>query len=607
MLNPIRSAISLVPLLCLSLSLHSPVVGQQTTEGGERQSQSSEQKLTLPATDGLLNLRVRAPQEVRVGEGYQLTATLENTSDSVELHDIKIEAKTTGSIELQSSSLDKSQNESQQKSSKDEKNSSESDQEAKEKNKKKQNESGDSQSSDDSGKKNWKIKKLSPGETREIEIEAVGDEQEKGGLCFSIVSYRQSLCVTTEVTKPTLELTKDAPEETTLCDVFEFTYTVKNSGTGDLGAFTVKDDLPEGLETESGDKQLKFEVDQLKAGDTRKFKAEIRAIDRGEFSSRATAKAKYTDLKNQSKKVTTTVKGPELLVAIDGPQTSYTDRPAEYNVRITNDGNQAVDEGLLELTFPTAAEFSEGGEFSPTDDKVSQGSDSTQQPEEADKDQAPDSEGDKSGDDSSQDESMDRRELTFTGLEAGESIQTSFMLRGLDEKTNRVLATASYRCRTSDGEGTLTSSEASTTTKVVSLPALLVTVVDEEDPVRTGNDVTYKIVVHNQGTAPDQNVELTATLPENLTFKEASGETDAKNDGKDVTFEKVDEIKAGEKLTWTLQATAEGKDSVVLQVSLKSDGQSEAVETEEPTQLFGESSSGNSSDSSSSESSNESN
>lgn len=74
------------------------------------------------------------------------------------------------------------------------------------------------------------------------------------------------------------------------------TYTVKNGGSGDVGAFTVTDPLGSDLQTIEGNKTLEFKVDGLAAGDTRKFEARVFAVNAGEYSSRAEAKATDSDL-----------------------------------------------------------------------------------------------------------------------------------------------------------------------------------------------------------------------------------------------------------------------------------------------------------------------
>ena len=52
---------------------------------------------------------------------------------------------------------------------------------------------------------------------------------------------------------------------------------------------------------------------------------------------------------------------------------------------------------------------------------------------------------------------------------------------------------------------------------VVGVPALLLEVVDREDPVEVGGEICYEIRVLNQGSATSSNVQILATVPEGLT------------------------------------------------------------------------------------------
>lgn len=349
-----------------------------------------------------------------------------------------------------------------------------------------------------------------------------------------------------------------------MCYEAHFVYIVKNAGSGNFGPFTVKDDLAERLETESGKQELVFEVDGLKAGEERKFEVDIRPLKRGEVSSRAVATAKDSDLKNQSANVTTTVKGPELAVKIDGPEVAPANEQIEYTVQITNRGNQEVDQGKLEITLPPTAELEDRDE--PTARERLTG-------------------------ESTREENGQRRAIEFSGLQAGDTMEVKFNLTGTEEANVKVTAKASYVCKTSDGEEALAVSEAKTSTKIVALPALLVAVVDAKDPIQVGKEVAYKITVINQGNSADSNLKLTAELPENLVFERVSGETSAETsaeaeDGK-VAFDTVQEIKAGDKLEWTLYARANGDGEAWITVKVDSEGLEEPVESQEPTRLFG--------------------
>lgn len=126
--------------------------------------------------------------------------------------------------------------------------------------------------------------------------------------------------------------------------------------------------------------------------------------------------------------------------------------------------------------------------------------------------------------------------------------------------------------------------------KVLRLPALQLQVVDDEDPVQDGTSVTYTIEVWNEGDAPDSNVEIVATLPDALEFKDADGPTEASSDGKRIKFAPIETMEAGDRAQYTVTATPTGSGAVRFEASLKSKMLQQEVLGEEPTQLFASSS-----------------
>ncbi|MCA9113242.1 MAG: hypothetical protein KDA52_25035, partial [Planctomycetaceae bacterium] len=165
---------------------------------GQRTTQTSQAKVAVPANGQLLELTVQAPQEVKVGETYQMVATLVNRSNSIDLHDIRLESQTSGSVEIQSSRIERSQNDQQQHNQ----------------------QSQQTRSGEDA----WTIQKLAAGESARLILQAVGDEQQEAECCLAVKSFRiasksEPLCTATRFVKPDLQITKQAPERATLCDV----------------------------------------------------------------------------------------------------------------------------------------------------------------------------------------------------------------------------------------------------------------------------------------------------------------------------------------------------------------------------------------------------
>src|SRR5690606_36678163 len=119
-------------------------------------------------------------------------------------------------------------------------------------------------------------------------------------------------CRQATAVKPQLNIVKTAREQSQLGDVIELVYTVHNDGTGAVGRFEIIDELAEGLQTIEGEDRLAFAVDELAAGDTRRFVARVYATRTGQFTIHAEASATELDLHSRSENVGQNVVGADL-------------------------------------------------------------------------------------------------------------------------------------------------------------------------------------------------------------------------------------------------------------------------------------------------------
>ena len=628
------------------------------------QSHSAQQdaEVVLPASDGMLRLSANMPQEVRVSGQFEYTVTVENVTDNIALHDIKISHQGSGPFEIESTriektkksathSTNKSQRSGQQTANQknDRKDSQKKNQQDRQKDnaqregvssqntnqsskQKSQSEEEDSyfglgffdneeegqsnrQSKSQRGKQNsdkwgrsidentWTIKRLMPGESRNIRVTASADKAGELKTCLAVTSMRPSLCLTTNVVKADLQLAKRAPEKAHVCEVIELEYFLQNDGEADLQSVTVKDDLPEGMQTIDGEKSLSFKVDGLKGGDTRKFVAKVIANKTGELSSRAVATPKQGQA-SRSAKATTKVSAAELAIAMDGPSTSYVNRSTTQTVRVTNVGDAPAQNVTLSLGTDSELQVAHVGDPQDSDDHVN-ASQSSGTPTLADafdrkssnedaNQQSGSQQASKNAEGQSSDrqqrarpslEDFEQREIDLGTIEPGQTIAIDFTTQSDADGKFVQIAKAEFHCGEGEHEQKVTS-VARGEINVVALSALLVTVVDEKDPIRSGDEVTYSITVKNQGDAADENVEVTAMLPGQLKFVSADGTTDAQSQGNQVKFQPVKKLEAGDSARWDLTAKASGKGEVRLEVEVKSNGLSRATVTEEPTKLF---------------------
>lgn len=88
--------------------------------------------------------------------------------------------------------------------------------------------------------------------------------------------------------------------------------------------------------------------------------------------------------------------------------------------------------------------------------------------------------------------------------------------------------------------------------EIKGIPAILLECVDDNDPIEVGADLTYTIIVTNQGSQTDSNVTIKCTLPPEQQFVRAGGATAGTNSGSDVSFAPLPSLAPKARATWTV-------------------------------------------------------
>ena len=529
---------------------------------------------TIRTGDGLLSLTADMPEEVRAGEEFTYSVKVSNTSDNVTLHNIKLKQLNAKGFTVDSTSIASKQSES----------------------------NSDSKSKDDSkskndGKNNSKgrmsIAALKPGESKTINVKASADEEGELRSCLAIVNYTPAICLTSRVIKPELELTKTAPKQADRCELIKLEYTVKNGGSGDVGAFVVTDTLGKGLATIEGEDTLTFDVDGLAAGDSRKFVARVYASKPGSFSSRAVANAENSELKSRSKETTTEVIAADLGVQVQGPNRLYGEKLAKFTARVTNTGNTAAKDVSVNVYWPEACDMVDFSKPSmqSSEQSSSNGNEQKQgEPTMAKKDGSASSKASAKESDKS-DIAMSDRTLSIGRLDAGQTAVFEYAIRTNDVKTLPTKVVARYVCSVDAAEGEANAKSeavatAMTRVEIVRLPALQLVVLDDQDPVAKNSNVVYTIRVWNEGDAADNDVAVKAELPEGLEFVSAKGPSENSVDGSTITFKPIKTMKPGARADYNVTAKCTGDGDVRFSAMLTSKSLKKEVTGEEPTRLF---------------------
>ena len=385
----------------------------------------------------------------------------------------------------------------------------------------------------------WTIKSLGPEDIKQITVSGIATDI--GCLKHYTTATTQVIpaCVSIKVVHSKLKLTRISPAGALLCDAIPVKFVVTNSGTGSAENVKITETLPPGLLTADGESEVVFNAGTLAAGQTREFLTKLRAAKTGKYVSKAAATS-ASGQKVETEPTTMVVGQPVLAISKTGPERHYLGRPVVYEITVTNNGDAPAKRTVLEDTIPagvTSIRATTGAKIS--------GAKLVWQ-------------------------------LGTIAPNASKEVRVSYMLTQAGTVTNSANATA--YCAEAVA--------ASARTSAVSIPAVLMEVIDVEDPVQTGNNTTYVIRVTNQGSATDTNIRIACTLEDNVQYVSSSGATTGLIEGNMLKFAPLSSLARKTKATWRVVVRAVEPGDTRFKVTMNSDQLTRPVEETEATRIY---------------------
>ena len=384
----------------------------------------------------------------------------------------------------------------------------------------------------------WDLGTIGPKQTRSIRVNGKATGSESLKSCAS-VTYSSSLCSTIPVVEPALKLVCSGPAEVLQCDEIVYNYVVTNTGTGTARDIVLDVNLPEGLVDANGRSSVSRKIGALDGGESQEFSLSARANRTGEFSHTAMAKA-AGDLTAEGTACATNVSKPQLKIEKTGPKKSFAGRDLKYQITVSNIGNGVARDAVLEDSLPTNTSFksaSDGGRAAAG--KV-------------------------------------RWNLGNLAPNATKTFDVRVTADTIGRVVNRAMASAYCADPVT----------AMVETDVTGIPAVLLEVIDLEDPIQVGENETYEITVTNQGSVQDTNISIVCTLESQHEFVSASGATNGSHSGGVVTFEPLPSLAAKAKATWRVTVKAAGAGDVRFAVQMNTDELQRPVDETEATNFY---------------------
>ena len=378
---------------------------------------------------------------------------------------------------------------------------------------------------------------INPSESKTITVNAVASQEGNLEICTT-ADYDLYVCWASKVVRPNVSVTKTGPEEVIICDPIPYQITVKNEGTGAARNLVVTDKLPDGL-TANGQSTVTFDVGTLNAGESKNFTVDAKATQSGSFVN--VADVTGDGIVAVSNPVTTRVTKPNLEITKTAPEADYLNARFDYTITVRNTGDAVAKDAKVVDNLPSGVEF-----ISATDGGSASGNTVT---------------------------------WTLGDMAPGATKTFVTTVRGKEKGTLRNTAEASAYCTDNV--------TASVITEIVGIPAVLLEVIDTEDPVKVGQDTTYEIKVTNQGSEDITNLKLDAIL-EKETFISIAGPSDATVEGELIKIAPIATLPAGQNVTWTIKVTGTDVGDVRFRVNMVADQIDRPVRETESTHIYKE-------------------
>ena len=340
------------------------------------------------------------------------------------------------------------------------------------------------------------------------------------------------------VARPGLALTKTLPPEVSLCEPFEAVIAVRNTGNVPLTQVRVTDTLSPGFRTVENRENLLLDAGALDPGRGMEFKFQLKPGGPGRQENRAHAAS--AEGVTAEATAATLVRAPALALTCTGPREAVAGRPATTCLTVRNTGEATESQVTLTLAVPSGA----------TTEGVSEGGTAA----------------------------ADKIVWQLPALAPGEEQQVCAAFS---------LAEPGALSLTASAQGACSPSVATTCGVLIAgIPAILLEVVDLDDPIEVGSNETYEIRVTNQGSSIGTNVKVVCMLEDSQEYLSGGGATPMQAAGQTIASEPLPVLEPKAKATWRVVVKARNTGDVRFAVQLFSDQIVRPVEESEATYQY---------------------
>jgi uncharacterized repeat protein (TIGR01451 family) len=386
----------------------------------------------------------------------------------------------------------------------------------------------------------WELGDLPAKQERRLTLSLVAPK--RGDLnCEAAVAFASTTAMAIKAREPKLQLKLQAADKILVGDSASVTIALRNTGDHPAEKVRLAAVFAEGLDSARGNKQ-NFEVGTLAAGESRTIN--VPCVSKGVGPQNFEASVEAEGIARVSDSVVVDVIKPRLDLAFTGPKLRYIDRKATYVLKATNPGDVAVSNVFLTQVVPSGFKYQQahnGGQY----------------------------------------DQVNRTIKWFVGeLAAGESKEVKCDLMPVKQ------GDFTLKARADASRGLKVEQELKAI--VEGLSAIVMEVVDLEDPVEINGEVTYQIRVANTGTKEETDIRLICSMPSQMRVKVVNAPQKHEMVNGEMVFEPMAKLAPGSEAVIKITAIAESKGETRLKASLSAPSLIEPIIRVEQTRVYGD-------------------
>jgi len=388
----------------------------------------------------------------------------------------------------------------------------------------------------------WSLGEMEPRQSRSIKLKLglrMG-EAEPELRCNAKVKYESAVASIAKVYQPKLVVDTNTALNGVVNGKVRMEIKISNVGNTEAKSVLLRAPLPSELSHQFGP-DLENDLGRLGPGESRLVPLTMTAVKAGKTVSKIMVSTEGAQ--PVEKVIPVEILQVHLGLAATSPKTRFLHRPNEYKFTVTNKGVAEATEAKLVASLPKGVSFvhaSDGGTYDATKHEVVWAVGNVKPGE--------------------------TREITMTGVatELGEQMCKAMLAaNGIQH-------------------------DASCATMVQGVAAMQMEVVDTVDPLEVGGTTIYSIKVVNQGSAVQQNLQLTCICPPELQPLDTRAPVKHKIEGQKVVFDKVPVLEPRDEMIFKVKCKGLKPGDARFRVEAVSDQQTKPLVKEEATKVFGD-------------------